>query len=578
MSGLAYVQERISAIEARFAPPAPPEAPQETGEPFADVFQGIAAGLSSQGRGFAVDGVSVAGGRRPVGTPPSLSPQMRQAFEDTAERYGLDVNLLLAVSWQESAFNPNAVSHAGAIGLMQLMPGTAAGLGVDPTNPLQNLDGGARYLRQQIDRFGSVELALAAYNAGPGAVQKHGGIPPFQETQDYVPKVMARWRSLDAGARVVPISGAGLPTPAVASPAAAGSTDNTTPTPPIGETSTPADHSAAPEAPSNPGSVESPMMPDTAPAESPDLAPATNAETAAHPLDHAPSSGEADPIVQTKPQPTADEVSASDPAASKPVVNDAVDGAGNESEAAMIDADVIDTETAVSDPQADAPRDGEEEGPAVPVAGAPGDSPGASSDGSNAGDDHGVRIDAGTAEPSGETGPSLPATSSGGPTAPVSGPDTAGSTMGISRLPQEITRLVREQGGEVRIELSPEGLGEISIRISLGADGEVSIEIDADSDRTVAILGRLHESLEASLRNEGIELDSFDVNHHDDGELSDEADGADAPSSGDESTDEFFDITADIGEIDLTDDIESAPTTDADEPSEPIDRPTDLRI
>ena len=90
----------------------------------------------------------------------------------------------------ESNWDPVIVSHRGAIGLAQLMPGTAEELGVDPWDAYDNLDGGARYLRQQYDRFGTWELALAAYNAGPGAVAKYGGIPPYKETQEYVQKVL----------------------------------------------------------------------------------------------------------------------------------------------------------------------------------------------------------------------------------------------------------------------------------------------------------------------------------------------------------------------------------------------------
>lgn len=91
----------------------------------------------------------------------------------------------------ESAFNPNAVSQVGAIGLGQLMPGTARTLGVDPNNPVQNLHGSARYLLTQMERFGSPELALAAYNAGPEAVAEYSGIPPYRETIGHVQKVMA---------------------------------------------------------------------------------------------------------------------------------------------------------------------------------------------------------------------------------------------------------------------------------------------------------------------------------------------------------------------------------------------------
>ena len=99
--------------------------------------------------------------------------------------------LFQALVWQESRFNPRARSHKGAIGYAQLMPGTAAKLGVDPHDPAQNLDGGARYLLMQLQAFRSPMLALAAYNAGPGAVQKYRGVPPYRETRDYVIRVLA---------------------------------------------------------------------------------------------------------------------------------------------------------------------------------------------------------------------------------------------------------------------------------------------------------------------------------------------------------------------------------------------------
>jgi soluble lytic murein transglycosylase-like protein len=110
-----------------------------------------------------------------------------------AKRHGIDPALLAGLVKQESGFNPNAGSPAGARGLTQLMPGTAAGLGVtNVLDPAQSLDGGAKYLRRQLDAFGGdVTKALAAYNAGPGAVQRYGGVPPYAETQNYVRAVQA---------------------------------------------------------------------------------------------------------------------------------------------------------------------------------------------------------------------------------------------------------------------------------------------------------------------------------------------------------------------------------------------------
>lgn len=103
-----------------------------------------------------------------------------------ARKHGIPEALFLRLVNQESGWNPNARSHKGAMGLAQLMPGTAAKLGVNASDPVQNLEGGARYLRMMYNQFGDWRLALAAYNAGPGAVQKYGGIPPYRETRNYV--------------------------------------------------------------------------------------------------------------------------------------------------------------------------------------------------------------------------------------------------------------------------------------------------------------------------------------------------------------------------------------------------------
>lgn len=107
-----------------------------------------------------------------------------------ASKHGIPHDLFLRLVQQESGWNPRAKSHAGAIGLAQLMPFTARKLGVDPHDPAQNLEGGARYLRQQYDRFRSWRLALAAYNAGPAAVEKYNGVPPYKETRGYVRAIL----------------------------------------------------------------------------------------------------------------------------------------------------------------------------------------------------------------------------------------------------------------------------------------------------------------------------------------------------------------------------------------------------
>lgn len=152
---------------------------------------------AGEGEGETVD---VSFSSKGVAAPAEVLPAIRliaARYQDDPALAALDLS---AAEWAaffqamikvESNYTQGAVSHAGALGLAQLMPGTADYLRVDPADPIENLDGGARYLLEQLAEFGSLELALAAYNAGPEAVRKHDGIPPYDETQSHIVKVMA---------------------------------------------------------------------------------------------------------------------------------------------------------------------------------------------------------------------------------------------------------------------------------------------------------------------------------------------------------------------------------------------------
>ncbi len=219
-SGMDAVTTRIAAIQARidaFAPPSarggvPVIGATSTSSPASSPL-GVLAPDAGVGTAATAQPRALPGAQRPGQLPPGdasssasaaalaarLPEQGRpwaQAIDQAARDAGIEPALLAAVVRHESNFDQGVISHAGAIGLAQLMPGTADWLGVDPHDPRQNLAGGARYLREQLDRFGSVELALAAYNAGPNRVSRAGGIPRIAETQAYVPRVVATWQEL----------------------------------------------------------------------------------------------------------------------------------------------------------------------------------------------------------------------------------------------------------------------------------------------------------------------------------------------------------------------------------------------
>jgi soluble lytic murein transglycosylase-like protein len=133
-------------------------------------------------------------------TPPPVPPQYAAALTQAAAAANVSPTLLSALVWQESRWNQAAISPKGALGLAQLMPATARNLGVNPADPVANLTGGARYLRQLLDEFdGNVEKALAAYNAGPGRVRSSGGVPAIAETRNYVASIVRHISTLSTG-------------------------------------------------------------------------------------------------------------------------------------------------------------------------------------------------------------------------------------------------------------------------------------------------------------------------------------------------------------------------------------------
>jgi soluble lytic murein transglycosylase-like protein len=191
IASVSQIHARMEQITSRF----------DTGSSFAAALssaQGATATPSAAATPAAGATSAAAGGPAQPWTHklPAAAQKWVPHIERAARRHGLDPRLLAALVKQESGFRADAGSHAGAIGLAQLMPGTARELGVDPYDPVANLDGGARYLSQQLERFGSVPLALAAYNAGPGRVSSAGGIPQISETQHYVRNVTSFYADL----------------------------------------------------------------------------------------------------------------------------------------------------------------------------------------------------------------------------------------------------------------------------------------------------------------------------------------------------------------------------------------------
>jgi soluble lytic murein transglycosylase-like protein len=187
---------RVAQLEAMLglSPAGAPVGTPQTGttpgsSDFAARLASVSGTTQPNAAASATTGASVPKGTS--GTSGAATPYAAE-IDAAAAKYNVDPALLRGLIRQESNFNPNAGSPAGARGLTQLMPGTAAALGVDPSVPAQAIEGGAKYLRQQLDKFGNDPAkALAAYNAGPGAVQRYGGIPPYAETQNYVRKVLA---------------------------------------------------------------------------------------------------------------------------------------------------------------------------------------------------------------------------------------------------------------------------------------------------------------------------------------------------------------------------------------------------
>ena len=193
-SDLAAVQSRIAEITGASAPGAPPPASSNDFSALVQQALGRSAESTMPGPGApALNNADYAQPAAPAMIPPQ---QIDSLVSANAAAWQVDPALVKAIIANESAFNANATSRTGAQGLMQLEPDTAASLGVrDAYDPAQNISGGTRYIKGLLERFhGDMQLAVAAYNAGPGAVEKYGGVPPYAETQNYVGNVLSSYR------------------------------------------------------------------------------------------------------------------------------------------------------------------------------------------------------------------------------------------------------------------------------------------------------------------------------------------------------------------------------------------------
>ena len=196
LSGVKQIQARIAEIEGQFSL----QNQQLPGMDFASKLQqeidkNVTSAASKAHAAQRVRETSAAEHTTAAAQDRFANPELARVIHSAAQKYAVDPKLVSAVAEVESGGDQNAVSPAGAVGVMQLMPDTAAGLGINPYDMKSNVEGGAKYLREMLDTFdGDVKKAVAAYNAGPNAVKAYGGVPPYAETQNYVTSVLDIYR------------------------------------------------------------------------------------------------------------------------------------------------------------------------------------------------------------------------------------------------------------------------------------------------------------------------------------------------------------------------------------------------
>ena len=196
LSGVREIQARIAEIEGQFSL----QNQQLPGMDFASKLQqeidkNVTSAASKAHAAQRVRETSAAEHTTAAAQERFANPELARVIHSAAQKYAVDPKLVSAVAEVESGGDQNAVSPAGAVGVMQLMPDTAAGLGINPYDMKSNVEGGAKYLREMLDTFdGDVKKAVAAYNAGPNAVKAYGGVPPYAETQNYVTSVLDIYR------------------------------------------------------------------------------------------------------------------------------------------------------------------------------------------------------------------------------------------------------------------------------------------------------------------------------------------------------------------------------------------------